>query len=766
MHVLLRNISSLMNNIRINIKVSILGALSLIAILVTASIYFFIFGVISDNSEQQTQQALDLASTQDKLTAAEEKLASFYQQLIISKNDLKQAQIKLSDAQKSQEKLAKIKADIALLQKTYLEARIEERNFANNLQIANAMRVNVKRDSIMRRYKLLLKANLPNDVKAQAEALDEKLSDYFSAWDKYRDSYIVYGLDDIEGLYQQARKSYNELTLQLRLQGVPLQKQKTALSLLTPAHEKLMYGQQAVEERALKFAVTWAEQSGAFSSVSGEARKIFKKILKEYLTQAVAVLKMQAELEVMEEGLQDAYRPIIVHLKRVDLMLTKAEKASAVVVTEAQNAMRVADEELTKISSEMTIVIQSIKTYSDQIGVIGVDLKQVNTENNQWLDKGKILMIAIVVVLLLCIIGFIALFSRNVTTPVTRITRVMQRLAEGDTDYKQTYAGRRDEIGEMAAAVDVFKEAIIDNQKNIEIQKKRQELRQKRAESVDKLVSGFSAQAQESLDIVTDAAHRMNEMAQKMADTAQSTHSRSEEVMTYIATASDNVNIVATAAEQLSSSIQEISQQVVKSNDAVAHAVSEVERTQEIVSNLSDSSSRIDEVMTLITDIAEQTNLLALNATIEAARAGEAGRGFAVVANEVKSLASQTSTATDDISSQIHQVQNASTQAVDAIGNINMTIADMNHIMANISAAVEQQGSATSEIALNAERAARETQSVRDAIESVNQLAEDTQQSSHKVLTTSQEVQVQSDSLDKHVDDFIDGIQKTQTMTE
>ena len=212
---------------------------------------------------------------------------------------------------------------------------------------------------------------------------------------------------------------------------------------------------------------------------------------------------------------------------------------------------------------------------------------------------------------------------------------------------------------------------------------------------------------------------------------------------------------VAAAAEELASSIQEISRQVTDSTRIAGEAVSEVEQTSAKIQGLSDAALRIGEVVTLITDIAEQTNLLALNATIEAARAGEAGKGFAVVASEVKNLASQTARATQEISQQITGIQSATRDSVTAISSINRTIGRMNEITASVAAAVEEQGAATAEIARNVEQAASGTQDVSTNIQGVTAAAGETSLASRQIQDAARNLSAQSERLQAEVGRFL-----------
>ena len=348
----------------------------------------------------------------------------------------------------------------------------------------------------------------------------------------------------------------------------------------------------------------------------------------------------------------------------------------------------------------------------------------------------------------------------SITGPILSIASAMSELANGDKGIEIPGIGRGDEIGAMSAAVEVFRENMINADQLAEEQRKDQETQSERAELINTLAGDFDSKVADVIHRVDGATKSMSASATDMAKNADSTMGQASTVSAAAVQASSNVETVAAAAEELSSSIDEISRQVVESNRIAGQAVIDAQKTNEEVQSLATAASRIGEVVALITDIADQTNLLALNATIEAARAGDAGKGFAVVASEVKNLANQTARATEEISAQIGDIQSATQNSVGSIGGISKTIEHINEIAAGIAAAVEQQGSATQEIARNVEEAARGTSDVTHTIDLVSNSATETEQSANRMVSNVELVASEFNSLTDEVKTFLDNIKK------
>jgi methyl-accepting chemotaxis protein len=358
--------------------------------------------------------------------------------------------------------------------------------------------------------------------------------------------------------------------------------------------------------------------------------------------------------------------------------------------------------------------------------------------------------LALLISVLIALFGF-----RAMLRPLPRLSAAMDRLATGDVSTEVPFLAATDETGDMARAVQVFKDNL-NKSREMETERERnQQARDKRTRAMEALISDFDVVVTNLLGNVSNAAGHVETAARTVLDNAQGSSERTGAVASTAEEASTNVQTVATASTQLSSSIHEISRQVGQSTQVASTAVTEVAGANEKVQSLADAAAKIGEVVSLITDVAEQTNLLALNATIEAARAGDAGKGFAVVASEVKNLANQTARATEEISLQINGVQAATQDAVGAIGNIGEIIASMNKITAEISIAVEKQGVATQEITRNVDEAANGTQQVSSIIGDVADATNNTRDSANDIIEATDTMGQEFNTLRGQVSTFL-----------
>ncbi|HYH40128.1 MAG TPA: HAMP domain-containing methyl-accepting chemotaxis protein [Azospirillum sp.] len=352
----------------------------------------------------------------------------------------------------------------------------------------------------------------------------------------------------------------------------------------------------------------------------------------------------------------------------------------------------------------------------------------------------------------------ILLARRTIAVPIERITATMRDLAEGKLDVTVDGAGRGDEIGGMARAVQVFKDNALERVRLEAAAAEERQGKERRAAEVERMIRSFEQSVGGILATVSSATTELERTATSMTDIAHRTNDRATAAATAAEEASTNVQTVASATEELTASISEISAQVARSTSIANQAVGEADQTNARVQGLVEQAQRIGEIVQLINNIASQTNLLALNATIEAARAGEMGKGFAVVASEVKSLATQTAKATEDISQQIAAMQGATNGAAQAIGGIGRTIATISEVATSIASAIEEQGAATSEISRNVQEAAGGTRAVSTNVADVSQAATHTGVAASQVLGASGELARQADHLKGEIERFLSGI--------
>ena len=391
------------------------------------------------------------------------------------------------------------------------------------------------------------------------------------------------------------------------------------------------------------------------------------------------------------------------------------------------------------------------------IGIVYVGIPTAQLDAMLWQAIGAMAIAAGIAALLA--LALTMAIVRRVTKPLRAVTETLTVLAEGRTDVEVRHADRHDEIGMIARTVDVFKNNRIERHQ-LEAERINAEklAMERRKAELNQFVEAFRAKIGGIIEQVLNSSGQFEKDAQQLSVTAHSTAEMSGQSADASRQASEHVRSAATASNELSQSIVEISRRVQDSNNVAADAVKQATATDQRMAELTAAGDRIGDVVKLITSIAEQTNLLALNATIEAARAGDAGRGFAVVAQEVKTLAGQTAKATDEISSHIVNMQRATGESVDAIKAIGLTIERISEITTSISSAVEQQGAATKSIAAGVQAAAGGTLDVADNIERVARGAGETETTSGQMLRSAKALSDVSVHLRDEVERFLDSV--------
>ncbi len=482
----------------------------------------------------------------------------------------------------------------------------------------------------------------------------------------------------------------------------------------------------------------------------GEADAIVQEQRKQLDTH-IATLKRTAGPRQTEllKAVEDAYAT---YLRELDDTFQTARRNGAQTTNDTARR-EIVDSALTSQTAANTL-FQAMRAYNDYSDSKSQTLSQ-NASANAKSVRTTLIVVAVLGVVGGILVGLLVA-QFGIGRPVSASVGCLRRLADGDLTVEIYGVERKDEVGQIAGTMQVFKENL-QRTRTMEAEAKAAEARAalEKKQAMDALADSFEHSVKGVVGAVSSSAEQLQGNAQSMSSVAEETTRQATAVAVATEQASANVQTVATAAEELSSSIAEIARQVAEAAGITQNAVNEAQRTNATVESLSGAAQKIGTVVQLIQDIASQTNLLALNATIEAARAGEAGKGFAVVASEVKSLANQTAKATEDISGQVQAIQKETTDAVTAIRGIADTVLKVNHISTAIASAVEEQTAATGEISRNVQQAAQGTAEVSSNIGGVNRAAVEAGGAAGDVLKAARELGAQSTTLTRQVDDFV-----------
>ena len=517
-------------------------------------------------------------------------------------------------------------------------------------------------------------------------------------------------------------------------------------------------------ERLTKIAIaqleqaTWLERglarvgTGAEADAERQFHDLGEEIDKELTSLIVELEAYQGNAQ--SEKLNVQVTGIIEELKSVHSLRDEySQKATGL-----YEFIRAGDLPSARTSAADADKVQDVVNTKLVQGLVGFEAFTTSSARQAQNDEilGIKLLMSLTVAALVVGVLSAVIITRSIVPPVAGLTDAMRRLADNDTEVEIKYVSNRDEIGAMARALEIFKANALEIKRlNADKAAAEREQREERA----RLLAEVSDQIQQSIGGIAQrmasASEQVQSAARSLSSVSEQTSLQSNSVASASNQTSTNVQTVASAADELSASVQEISRQIAKSTEVTRNAVQKVEQANEEVTVLENAADEVTRVIDLINDIAGQTNLLALNATIEASRAGEAGKGFAVVATEVKSLASQTARATNDIAGQIQAMQAATKNAVRAIQAIGQVMSEIDEVSNGIAAAIEEQGAATQEIARNVEEAASGAHKVNDDIKQVAQATEENKLNATDLLSASETMHGDSANLKDHVSDLV-----------
>jgi len=486
--------------------------------------------------------------------------------------------------------------------------------------------------------------------------------------------------------------------------------------------------------------VSWQANSTDAAKAMAAARKQIQQAIASgtsLLNTAATKFPLSGNEQSAVDAVRDALQPYAASVK-------DAQDMAGVDAATALSFMSAADDQY----ANLQVQLEKLSALETRLTDSAAAAASASASAATWRS------LSLLVAALLLAVGTATVVSRLIGRPVVGMTRAMRALANGDQTTEVPGVGRGDEIGDMANAVQVFKDSMIKADRLAKEQQTERAAREQRSLHIEGLAHAFEDKVGTLIGLLSSASTELEATAQSMSTAATETGEQAATVTSAAEQANSGVHSAAASAEQLTASINEISRQVAQSGKITEQAVEDARRTDAIVQALVTNTQKIGQVVDLITTIAGQTNLLALNATIEAARAGDAGKGFAVVASEVKSLARQTAKATEEIAAQIAQVQGSTTGVVEAIGRITEIIQEVSAIATSVGAAVEEQGAATAEIARSVQQTAQSTRQVTANMAHVSRAAHQTGVTAHQLLDAASGLSRQAEQLSAEIGGF------------